>query len=561
MAISNWKRGLTVAASVGVLGMVLAGCGTTNNTNNSNSTGTTSSKPVEGGNIILDMTQGPKDLDPAKSYDTQSAEIVDSMYDRLVTYEKGTNNPNITGMLAKTYTHSADGKTWTFNLRTGVKFWNGDPVTAQSFIDEFERVATKSVASGGEGFIEDIQGEQAFYKGQAKNISGLSAPNDHTLVIKLTHPDGQFLYKIAMPFFSAVDKKFITKVGDKTFDATQAMGSGPYELKTINSSEIVLTKNPNYWEKDQYGQSLPYLNQITFRVNNNAQLDALNFEQGKTAMLEGNMGIPSSAFPHFKATPSLSKLMSHYTQNSVYYLGLNNNIAPFNNPLARQAIEYAVDKNKIIKLFNGRGIPANQPLPPGLKGYQKNLPADASYSYDPTKAKALLKQAGVKPGTTITLYSSNDPDQMKEDESVQQDLKAVGINLQIKATTWGTFLNSEESGKAQMFASGWLQDYPDAGDFLMLFESSQAPINNSAMYSNKQVDKWMAQSDTSTDNNKRVQLFGQITDQVMKDAPWVPLYYPVVYGATQSWVHGYFTPAVLQDEFQYIWIDKGHSSN
>jgi ABC-type transport system substrate-binding protein len=560
MAISNWKKGLTVAASVGVLGMVLAGCGTTNTTN-SGGGGGNSAKPLEGGNMILDMVQGPKDLDPAKAYDTASGEIVDSLYDRLVTYEKGTNNANITGMIAKTYTHSADGKTWTFNLRTGVKFWNGDPVTAQSFIDEFERVATKATASGGEGFIEDIQGEPAFNSGKAKTISGLSAPNDHTLVIKLAQPDGQFLYKIAMPFFSAVDQSFINKVGDKTFDATQAMGSGPYELKSVNSSQIVITKNPHYWEKDSYGQSLPYLNQITFRINNNAQLDALNFEQGKTAMLEGNMGIPSSAFPHFQATPSLNKLMSHATQNSVFYLGLNNNIAPFNNPVARQAIEYAVDKQKIIKLFNGRGIVANQPLPPGLPGYQKSLPTDATYSYNPTKAKALLKQAGVKPGTTITLYSSNDPDQMKEDESVQEDLKAVGINLVIKATTWATFLNVSEAGKAQMFGSGWLQDYPDAGDFLMLFESSQAPINNSAMYKNKQVDQWMAESNATTDQSKRIQLFGQITDQTMKDAPWVPLYYPIVYGAKQSWVHGWFAPAVLMDEFQYIWIDKGHSAS
>lgn len=559
MARWNWKKSALIMTSVGALGMTLAGCGTSGG--NTTTTTTASTKPVEGGSIVLDETQALKDLDPALCYDTQSNEVVQQLYDRLVTYKTGNDNNELTGMAAKSWDISSDSKTYTFHLRSGMKFWNGDPVTAQSFIDEIERVATKSLASPGEYFVEDIQGEAAFYKGQAKTISGLSAPNDSTLVIKLSQPNAAFLNIMAMPFFSAVDKSFIAKVGSKTFDSTRAMGSGPFELKSITSNQVVLTKNPNYWQKDQYGNKLPYLDQVTIRNNNNSQLDALNFEQGKSAWLGMQQGIPSSAFPHFKATPALSKLLMKQTQNSVFYLGLNNKIAPFNNVTARRAIEYAINKQKLIKLFNGRGIVANQPLPPGLAGYVKTLPANIAYHYDPTKAKQLLKQAGVKPGTTITLYSENSPEQMKEDQSVQADLSAVGLKCVIKATSWGTFLDVEEKGQAQMFASGWMQDYPEAGDFLFLFQTNQQPVNNSAMYSNKQVDQWLSQASASTDPSKRTQLYQKITDQVMSDAPWVPLYYPVDYYAVQSWVHGWFSPSVNMDPMQYVWIDKGHSAS
>jgi oligopeptide transport system substrate-binding protein len=559
MAQWKWKKGALVLASVSALGLALAGCGTSTG---GNTTGTTTpTKPVEGGSIVLDETQALRDLDPALSYDTQSNEVVQQLYDRLVTYKTGTNNTELTGMDAKSWTISSDSKTYTFHLRNGMKFWNGKPVTAQSFIDEIQRVATKTVASPGEYFIEDIQGEQAFNKGQAKTISGLSAPNNLTLVIHLSQPNAAFLNVMAMPFFSAVDQSYINQVGSKSFDATKAMGSGPFELKGISSSQVVLTKNPHYWQKDQYGNQMPYLDQVTIRVNNNAQLDALNFEQGQTAWLGMQQGIPSSAFPHFETTPTLSKLLIKQTQNSIFYLGLNNKIAPFNNVNARRAIEYAIDKRNIIKLFNGRGIVANQPLPPGLAGYVKNLPSNVDYTYNPTKAKQLLKLAGVKPGTKITLYSENDPEQMKMNQSIQANLQAVGLNCVIKATSWGTFLDIEEKGQAQMFASGWMQDYPEAGDFLFLFQSNQMPDNNCAMYSNKQVDQWVNQASTSTDPATRTQLYQKITDQVMSDAPWVPLYYPVAYYAVQSWVHGWFAPAVNMDPLQYVWIDKAHSAS
>lgn len=563
MASSQWKRGLAVLASVGTLGVLLAGCGTTpaNNTAKNATTpgGTTASKPVEGGSIILDTTSNFKDLDPALSYDTTSMEAGQEMYDQLVTY-KG-NTTQIQPMLATSYTVSPDGKTYTFTLRQGVKFWNGDPMTAQSFIDEFQRVMDPKVGSPGSGFFTIVQGATAYSKGKAKTISGVTAPDPYTLKIQLTAPEPFFLQVLAMPFFSAVDQKFIDSVGNKAFDSKSAMGTGPYELKSYDANALVLTKNPGYWMKDSFGQQLPYLDKITMRINKNGQLDALNFEQGKTALMANLIGIPSSVYPHFESDPTLKKDIVSASQNAVFYIGLNTQMKPYDNKLVRKAIEFAINKDKIVQLINGRGQVANQPLPPAIDGYQKTLDPNATYTYDPTKAKALLAQAGFPNGFKTTFYSANDPDILKFDASIQNDLAAIGIQAKIDSMDWNSFLTlNEKPNKTGIFYLGWFQDFPDASDFLnTLFNSNEVPLNNSTMYKNSQVDAWLNQAQTDTNTTERMSLYAKVTNKVMDDAVWVPLYYPKAVYAAQPWVHGYYISPVLMDDLSYMWIDPSHS--
>jgi len=561
MAMASWQKGLSVVASISALGMLLAGCGATNNTvtNGTPTTGATGT-PVEGGNIMLDTNSNFKDLDPALAYDTTSNEAVNEMYDQLVTYSKDTSN--IVGLLADTYTVSPDGLTYTFKIKQGVKFWNGDPLTAQSFIDEFQRVLSPTVGSPGEGFLDPIvQGSTAYNKGTAKAISGITAPDPNTLVIKLNKPEPFFLEVLAMPFFSAVDQSFINTAGKK-FDSSEAMGTGPFQLKSFDGNTMVLAKNPNYFLKDASGNQLPYLNKITITVNKNTQVDGLHFEQGQTAII-GNLfsGIPSDIYPHFVNTPALAKDIITAPENATYYIGLNSKMKPFDNTKVRQAMEYAIDKSKIVKLLNNRAIAANQPLPPGIKGYVSGLDADATYTYDPAKAKQLLAAAGFANGFTTDLYSANDADDIKIDTSIQNDLAQIGVTAKIHSMDWNSYLTLNEKGQTPMFSLAWIQDFPDASDFLnTLFNTTEQPANNSSMYSNPQVDQWLNQAQTDTNATERYQLYTQATNQIMKDAPWVPLYYTKYEYAVQSWVHGYFiNQSIPNDSLQYVWIDQSHS--
>lgn len=519
------------------------------------------SKPYEGGSVTLDFTQDIAHLDPAVAYDTQSNEIVAQLYDQLVTWQQG-GGEKVVPMAAKSWTVSKNGLVYTFNLRKGMTFWNGDAVTAQSFIDEIDRVMTPSVNSPGSGFYTIIKGASAYMAGKAKTITGLSAPNPYTLKITLNTPEAFFLETLTLPFISAVDQKYINSVGNKVFDTQKAMGSGPFELSSINQNQIVLTKNPHYWRTDSYGQKLPYLNKITINVNSNSQLDALHFLQGQTAWIGWNFGgdgVPSSNYIQIIHDRALQNDLLHFTEASVQYVGLNTTVGPTKNPLVRQAIEYAINKQRIIQLNNGRGIIANQPLPPMIPGYVKNMPKDASYSYNPAKAKALLKKAGYSKGFTVDFYSSNTPDQLKFDNEVQANLAAIGIKANIKASSWGTFLNVAMAGKAPTDWLGWFQDFPDASDFLnTLFNSNQIPANNNWNYNNPLVDKWLNKAQTDNNQAQRVAIYKKTTIQIMKDAVWVPVYYDQATFAHQSWVHDFYSPSVGQDPLEWIWVSPGH---
>lgn len=567
-----WKKGAAIVGSAGALALLLAGCGAQSSTNSTTpGTTSTSAKPNEGGQINLDFIQNIRDLDPALAYDTQSGEVVDQLYDQLVTWAPG-GSSKVVPMVAKSWDVSKDGLTYTFHLRNDVKFWNGDPVTAQSFITEFYRVLSPNMGSGGAGFFTDIVGAADYNAGKSKTISGLSAPNKYTLVIHLVKPEPFLLDALTMNFISAVDPKYIESVGNHqlyaknpAFDSTKAMGSGPFELNTINPNQIILTKNPNYWRTDSYGQKLPYLDKVTINISTNDVTDTEHFEQGQTAWIGWNFGgdgIPSDEYPTFMANPKYKAMTSTKVMNSVWYVGMNMKVGPTANPLVRQAIMYGINKKAIIQLMNGRGQVANQPLPPGVPGYVKNLPADATYTYNPTKAKQLLKQAGYSTSHPLTIdyYDQNSPDSVKIDTAIQAQLAKIGIKLNLHLTSWATFLDKAESGQADMFWLGWIQDFPDASDFLnTLFNfPAEGAVNDSTNYNNPQVNAWLNDAEYSTDQAQRIQDYEKATIQIMKDAPWDPMYYDVFTSAVQPWVHGFYIPDVQEDPIEWVWLDKSH---
>ncbi|MFB5191806.1 ABC transporter substrate-binding protein [Alicyclobacillus fastidiosus] len=570
---ASWKKGLGTVASIGMIGALLAGCGTNSTTGNSSTGGSasaTSGKPVVGGSITLDMSQAVPDLDPAIAFDTTSAEVDYAVYEQLVTYDKGTYN--IVGDLAKSWDVSSDGKTYTFHLQKGVKFSNGDPLKASDFVFELERLLDKNLQpkpSPGSQFFMDITGAQAYYNGQAKTISGVSTPDDYTLVIHLDKPEQFFLKILAMPFLSAVDPTYVKQVGNAAMDTTKAMGTGAFELQTNNQNQVVLVKNPNYWKKDSNGTQLPYLDKVTINVNNNGQLDAMHWEQGQTAFmspwLQGGDGIPSSQYPTIMNSPKYKNLVMKQDMNAIYYYGLNTKPTidgkanPLSNVNVRKAIEYGFDDSQIVKLNNGAVKGLNQPLPDSMEGYVKNLDPSAQYSYNVAKAKQLLAKAGYANGFTMDLWNENTDGAKKQDQAFQAMMKQIGITVNLHEVTWKDFLSKSMSGSAQAFGSGWNQDYPDASDFLnTMFNSDQIPENNMDNYSNPQVDQWLNQAEYSTDQQQRDQLYGKVINQVMSDAVWVPLYQNVGYYCVQPWVHGFYTSSVMYDPFATIWVDPGH---
>lgn len=554
MKVSKMRM-VGVIASMAMLGTALAGCGTQSATTSQQGNTTASggsTQPVYGGTLTLDLLSQFPHLDPAKAYDTTSEEAVEQFYNTLVTYQGATNT--IVPDLAS-YTVSDGGKVYTFSIKNA-KFWNGDPVTAQSFITEFQRVLSNSMQSGGQGFVDPlIQGSAAYVAGKATNVSGLKAINSSTLQITLMHPSATFLYVLAMPFFSAVDPTYIAAHSESYID-THPMGTGPFELASYTpGKDYVLTKNPNYFVK-----GIPYLNKIVFNINNSPSAVLFHFEQGQTGMISWNQGgIPTEDYLPLINNPTYASDIVKQTEVATDYFGLNCAVGPTQNVAVRRALEYAVNKQVIVRILDGLAVPANQIIPPSMpSGYEQNLPANASYTYNPALAKKLLAKAGYPKGFNTTIYTDNSsPTDLKMAEAVQQMFSQVGVNATINQSSWNTFLASNETGKQNMFTLAWLEDFPDPSDFLnTLFNTNQIPVNNSTNYSNKQVDALLNQGSIMPAGTARDNVYKQAQNIIMSQAPWIPLVNPVYAAAVQPWVKGFYVNPNLMDPLQYIWIAK-----
>lgn len=531
-----------------VLSMVLSGCTSSSKTDGAaKSTG----KAVKGGEIQIDMSSDFSHLDPAMCYDFGCYEVVPQFYNRLITYKP--DSTDLMGDAAESYNISDDGLTYTFKLKKGLKFWNGTDVTAQSFIDEFKRILDPKVGSPAEAFLDPIvEGSTAFNKGKAKEISGITAPDPYTLVIKLTKPQGVFLDVLAMPFFSAIDQKYVDSIGDKEFDH-KPMGSGPWKMESYDiGKQMVLAKNADYYDK-----SKPKLDKITITFEKNTQSSALKFKQGKTAFIGWNQAIDSASFIQFNSDPKYKNMLQKQTLVSTYYLALNNKVKPFDNVKVRQAVNYAIDKEKLVKLQNGRAKVADQILPPDMPGYDKNLPDDLKYTYNVDKAKELMKEAGYANGFKTTLLTTSSDESTKEAESIQSDLKKIGIDVEIRPLSGASYSDGARSLKYGIVSTAWFQDYPDPSDFLdVLLNGNQIPANNWAAYNNPQVNKELNAAAGLSPGQKRWDTYTKIQEEIMKDAPWVPLYTPVRYSIVQPWVKGFYMHPVWMDPLDNISITK-----
>jgi len=246
-----------------------------------------------------------------------------------------------------------------------------------------------------------------------------------------------------------------------------------------------------------------------------------------------------------------------------YYLAINNQKEPFDDPKVRKAMNYAVNKEVIAKVVkNDTVTPAKGILPPGMPGYNSEL---EGYSYNIEKAKELLKEAGYPdglPGEYKVIYNTSKQHQ-RNLEAVQRNLKQVGINVKLVNMDWGTVLDRADSGSFTLMRMGWIADYPDPDNFLhVLFHSKNVGAGgNYAFYKNEEIDKKLEKARKMERGEKRLELYQEIEQEIINDAPWVPIYYYSTPVLVQSFVHDYVftgqTPLPLTD----VWVEPGHKTN
>jgi peptide/nickel transport system substrate-binding protein/oligopeptide transport system substrate-binding protein len=475
----------------------------------------------QGGAITITYKDDVATLDPAIGYDWQNWSMIKSLFDGLMDYEPGTTT--LRPELAESYEISPDGKIFTFKLRPGVKFHNGREMTADDVKYSLDRVTNPKTQSPGAGFFHSIKGYDAMAGGSAQSLEGVTVVDPHTVKIELTQADATFLHVMALNFAHIVPKEEVEKYGADF--GKHPVGTGAFKLTEWTLGQrLVFERNPDYWRK-----GIPHLDKITFEIGQEPIVALLRLQKGEID-IPGD-GIPPAKFQEVMNDPEQKARVVVGGQLHTGYVTMNTQMKPFDNVKVRQAVNMAINKDRIVQLINNRAVPANQPLPPSMPGYDKEF---KGYAYDVAKAKQLLADAGFADGFETELYAMNADPNPRIAQAIQQDLAAVGIKAGLKVLDQASVIaaGGQKDGAPMVWSGGmaWIADFPDPSDFYgpILGCGSAVPGGwNWAWYCNKDLDAKGVEADAITDPAKaeeRNKKWSEIFDKVMEDAPWAPVF-------------------------------------
>ena len=475
----------------------------------------------QGGTMIVTYKDDISTLDPAIGYDWQNWSMIKALFNGLMDYEAGTYN--LEPDLAKSFTISPDGKIYTFKLREDVKFHNGRKLTAEDIKFSIERAINPKTQSPGQGFFWSIKGFDEMVAGKTTQLSGMTVIDPYTLKIELSRPDATFLHVMAINFAFAVPKEEVEKYGQDF--GKHPVGTGAFKMKEWKLGQnVVYERNPDY-----YKTGLPRLDKIVFEVGQEPTVALLRLQRGEVDILGD--GIPPARFLQVKNDPQNADLIIEGGQLHTGYVSMNVRIKPFDNKKVRQAVNMAINKERICKIINNRAVPANQPLPPAMPGYDKEY---KGYAFDPAKAKALMAEAGLPDGFTTELYANNTDPNPRIAQAIQRDLAEIGITAEIKTLAQSTVIAAGgEEDQAPMIWSGgmaWIADFPDPSNFYGPILGCGGAVRggwNWAWYCNDKLDELAAKADAMSDpavKAEREDLWRSIFVRLMDDAPWAPVF-------------------------------------
>ncbi|MCC6742152.1 MAG: ABC transporter substrate-binding protein [Planctomycetia bacterium] len=506
-----------VVAFAGVLASGLAGCGKSEPGRNGPAGG------YAGEVLVYARGADSKKLDPQAIEDGESVNVVTQIFDTLVAFEaKGTR---VEPALATSWTSSADGKTWTFKLRGGVKFHDGTACDAAAVAANFDRYLNPKSALRA-GLTETP------YDFLYRNISKVEAAGADSVVFTLTEANATFLTNMAM--FPACISSPAAIAKWKDAYGQHPVGTGPFKFVSWEPNQkIVLEANAEYWG------GAPRSKKIVYAVIAENSVRVQRLRAGEVHIIDG---VPPGEMDAIKADASC-RLMVEPGMN-FSYLAINCTKPPFDRPEARQAIAMAIDKQELLKLaYRGVGQTGPNALPPTIWGYNEMVP---DYLYDMAKAKAAIDAAGIA-GKEIDLYVMPNPRAYVPDPAsvgavVKQKLEAIGLKPRIVSPVWegGVYLGELKAGKHDIALVGWITDNGDPDNFLFtLFHTSAIPEQNHAHWSSKEFDALVEHAQKEPDQAKRAELYRKAQEVMRRETPVVPLAYQPNIAATRANVEGY----------------------
>ncbi len=546
--------------------------------------------------ISISIPQEISTLDPANCYDTVCYMPVAQVYETLYELEYLKRPYSLRPLLAEGMPElSRDRLKYTFKIKKGIKYHASDlvpagrEVKAQDFVTQIKRLAFLGSHSQGwwlfDGKVKGLNDwrdkvQTDMDKFSVETVSGLYAPDDHTLVIELVRPYPQLMFALGLNFASPVPEEAMKTLRNDLSMVT--VGTGPYEIVSYNSTqEVTLKKNPNYItstypaEGDRYahesgllkdaGAKLPFMENIKLIVIKEAQTDWLNFLKKKIDMInltKDHYHVALTSEGKLKPEISKDKIQLQASPTLIYWwIAFNMKDPLFGNNLnLRKAIAHGVNIDKYIELFTYNvAQKANSIYPPGLPGYSPST--ELPYKYDLTLAKEYLVKAGYPNGKGLPPITfdvrGTDTRKRQMGEFIQQELRNLGMEITVRINSFPAFLEKSRSGELQFWQGGWVLDYPDAENVLQLLTTANLPPGpNSSQYSNAKYDKLFEELKGLDDGPHKSNLMAQMEVLVNNDLPWVMQYYSRNYILYHDYFKNFRYSDIIYNNLKYIKIQE-----
>ena len=536
-----------------------------------------------GGRYTLNEIRGnPSSLDPVRMNSKVEDDIATNIYERLV---DNNSKLDLDNELAKSFDISPDGKTYTFHLRTNA-FFHDDPCfpngkgrkfVAQDAKYSFERVCDpKTLTSGFWVFQDIVDGANEYFhredtKKDIKEVIGFKVIDDSTFVCQLTRPFAPFLQHLATSFGFIAPHEAVEKYGKDFFK--HPVGTGAFRFDYWKEDqEIVLKRNPNYWQSDDAGNKLPLLDEIKFTFIKDDKTLLANFERGTH---DEDFTLPTESFQQIvtaekKLAPAYEKkfVLQHVSAMNSYFFDFLCSKPPFNNMALRRAFSFAIDRDKIVK-YVLKGAPHSSAhnfiTPPAFSRYPIADVHGISFNLD--SARYWLEKAGYPQGKglpSIELAVYNEPRPTQIAQAVQRMLEeGLGVKVEIRTMQAAQLIDGSEDGKFTFWLTRWYADYPEVENFLNLVygklvpkQESQKSYPNSTRWNSESFNTFFGQALATTDETERMKLYAQAENIAAFEAPQLPLFYEEHYRLLQPWVRDNPLDAMNRIDLKKVWLDK-----
>ncbi|MDQ1750998.1 MAG: peptide/nickel transport system substrate-binding protein [Pseudonocardiales bacterium] len=511
--------GATLAATT--LGPLLAACGSSGTTSTGGSAA--AGAPVSGGTLTAALTGNPSSMDPAAAGIYTSLQVLDNIFNKLITMDE---HGKFVGELAKSWTQS-DDLTYTFDLVDNATFHNGEKFTADDVKYTFERIVNPKTASS--------------YASAYTSIKTIEVVSPTKVTFKLKTPFAPFLTNLTQ------NGEIVNKKAIESSDPTRKpVGTGPFQfVEWVQGDHITLKKNPKYFKSGQ-----PYLDQIEFRF--------LNVDKSRIAALQSGQvdwvdAVPLDQLSALKKNPAYTYATSP-AAGIPDFVAMNTSKAPFNNKALRQAVQAAVDRKEILNIaYFGAGEVGAMEVPSGSQWFGGTDPYAAGPNLAVAKQK--MAEAGYANGLTVTFLSLPQYPELQKTAVVLRDqLKKIGINLQIQQLEVTVWFDRYAKGDYQMTSAYWSGTI-DPDNFYSTQLVTGSP-NNYCKYSNPQLDALINKARSITDQGQRKTLYEQIRGIVWEDAPLVFAHYETINYLMREGVSGSSVNPPLELGLGNVWKKK-----